>query len=464
MDRRWKVFLVAAAGALVAFLDVTIVSVAFPDIEEDFPEASRSSLSWVLSGYNIVFAALLVPAGRIADVVGRRRVFLGGLAAFTAASALCAAAPSAETLVAARILQAAAAAAIIPASLAFVLNEFPITERATAAGLWGAAAAVSAAIGPTLGGALVAAGSWRFVFLVNIPIGVAVLVYGARLLDEGRERGRRLPDPLGVALLIGAAGLLTLGIVKGNDWGWDDPRVLGALAGAAILTPLLLARSRRHPSPVVELRLLRERSVAMGNAGTLLFAAGGFGIILNNVLFLTEVWAYSGVETGLALTPAPLAMAAAAGPAGRAADRYGQRAVAVPGALLFALGTLWLATQSGADPDFLGVWLPGVLLTGTGAGLAYPAFGSAAIAVLKNESFGVGSALNAMFRQIGAALGFALVVAVVGVPSAADAPAAFDAGWAVMGAAALASTVAAIALGRVRADVGEPAARAVAEV
>jgi MFS family permease len=161
MDRRWKVFFVASAGALVAFLDVTIVSVAFPDVERDFEDASRSGLSWVLSGYNIVFAALLVPFGRIADVVGRRRVYLAGLAGFTAASALCALAPSAELLVGARVLQAAAAAAIIPASLAFVLDEFPITERATAAGLWGAAAAVSAAIGPTLGGALVALGSWR---------------------------------------------------------------------------------------------------------------------------------------------------------------------------------------------------------------------------------------------------------------------------------------------------------------
>ena len=464
MDRRWKVFLVAAAGALVAFLDVTIVSVAFPDIESDFPEASRSSLSWVLSGYNIVFAALLVPAGRIADVVGRRRVFFAGLAAFTAASVLCAAAPSAETLIAARILQAVAAAAIIPTSLAFVLAEFPVSERATAAGLWGAAAAVSAAIGPTLGGLLVGLGSWRLVFLVNLPIGLLALAYGVRLLEEARGRERLLPDALGVVLLIGAAGLLTLAIVKGNDWGWADPRVLAALAGAAVLTPLLVARSRSHPSPVVEPALLRERSIAMGNAGTLLFAAAGFGIILNNVLFLTEVWDYSGIETGLALTPAPLAMAAAAGPAGRASDRFGQRAVALPGTLLFALGTLWLATQSGADPDFLGVWLPGVLLTGAGAGMAYPSLGSAALAVLPAESFGVGSALNATFRQIGAALGVALVVAVVGVPSAADAPAAFDAGWAVMGAAALASTVAAIALGRVRADVGEPAARAVAEV
>lgn len=464
MAQRWKVFLVASAGALVAFLDVTIVSVAFPDIERDFSGASRSALAWVLSGYNIVFAALLVPAGRIADVVGRRKVFFAGLAAFTAASALCAAAPSAEALVAARVLQAAAAAAIIPTSLAFVLAEFPVGERATAAGLWGAAAAVSAAIGPTLGGLLVGLGSWRLVFLVNLPIGIAALAYGARLLEEARGRRAPLPDALSVLLLVGAAGLLTLAIVRGNDWGWDDGRVLAALAGAAVLAPLLVARCRRHPSPVVEPGLMRERSTAVGNAGTLLFAAGGFGIILNNVLFLTTVWDYSGLETGLALTPAPLAMAAVAGPAGRAADRFGQRAVALPGALLFALGTLWLAAQTGPDPDFLGVWLPGVLVTGAGAGLAYPALGSAAIAVLPPESFGVGSAVNAMFRQIGAAVGFALVVAVVGVPSAAGAPAAFDAGWGVMGAAALASAAAAAALGRVRAGVGDTAARAVAEV
>src|SRR3954470_4073368 len=203
LDRRWKVLLVTGVAVFMAFLDVTIVNVAFPSIEAAFPSASLASLSWILNAYNIVFAALLVPAGRLADRVGRRRLFLGGMVGFLLASAACGLASSVEVLVAARVVQAAGAAALVPTSLALVLPEFPLEQRATATALWGATGAVAAATGPSLGGVLVDATSWRWVFFVNLAIGLPALIPARRLLRERRdEHPGPLPDALGVVLLV----------------------------------------------------------------------------------------------------------------------------------------------------------------------------------------------------------------------------------------------------------------------
>jgi EmrB/QacA subfamily drug resistance transporter len=447
---------VTAAGAFMAFLDATIVNIAFPSIAHSFPETSRSGLSWVLNAYNIVFAALLVPFGRLADLVGRRRLFLGGLALFTGASMVCAAAQSPAMLVAARIVQAVGAAALIPTSIAFLLAEFPAEQRATAVGLWGAAAAFAAAIGPSLGGLLIDADSWRLVFLVNVPIGAFALLYGRWLLTESETRSDALlPDFGGSLLIVGVVGALALAIVEGPSWGWSDIRILGAFAIAAALTPIFLWRCRRHPAPVIALSLFRSRSLSVANVGTMLFSAAFFGMLLVHVLFLTSVWRYSVLRAGLAMSPAPLMAAAVAGPAGRVADRFGQRVVAAPGALLFALGNLWFATRVGVSPHFLADWLPGAILTGLGVGLCYPALGSAAVAELPAGSFAAGSALNSVFRQVGAVLGVSLVIAIVGTPTVAGALHAFRGGWtfaAIGGAAAL---VACLALGRVRAHLGD---------
>jgi len=450
MSRRWQVFAISVGGALMVFLDVTIVSVAFPAIEEGFSDTSRSSLSWVLNGYNIVFAALLVPAGRLADIVGRRRLFLGSLLGFTLTSLACAAAPTAEALIAARLLQAVAGAAMIPSSLALVLAEFPLGERARSAGLWAAAAAVSAGIGPTLGGLLTEAGNWQLIFLVNLPIGIACLLGGLRLLDEAELSEQPLPDLTGSALIAGAVGFLVLAVVEGNRWGWDSAMIIGSLVLAAMLLFVFLQLCRRHPAPVVDLKLFEDRAVAVGNIGTLVFSAAGYGIILVNVFFLSGFWGYAPTMVGLALTPAPVAMAVSATIGGHLAERHGQRLVAVPGALLFAAGATWFATALGPEADLLGRWLPGALTTGVGAGLAYPALGSAAVMTLAPNRFGVGSAMNAMFRQLGAAIGVAAVVAVVG--SAASAPLAdYQRAWTLLAAISVAAALVGVGLGRVRA-------------
>ena len=217
MKRKWQVSLVVCVGVFMASLDLFIVNIAFPAISEHFGGASLASLSWVLSGYAIVFAALLVPAGRWADAFGRKRAFLTGLAIFVAASAACALARSVGFLVAARLVQAAGGALMVPTSLGLILPEFGPNERHVAIGLWASTGGIAAAAGPPLGGLLVQA-DWRWVFLVNVPVGLAGLAFGARTLTERRERDAVRPDLLGAAALMIAVGALVAAIVKGQEW------------------------------------------------------------------------------------------------------------------------------------------------------------------------------------------------------------------------------------------------------
>jgi EmrB/QacA subfamily drug resistance transporter len=448
MERRWKVLVVVSGAVFMVSLDLFIVNIAFPDIGRDFSDADLGGLSWVLNAYAIVFAALLVPAGRIADRAGRRRAFLGGLIAFVAASAACAAAPSVEVLVAARVAQAAAAAFLLPTSLALLLPEFPPEKRAAAIGVWAAVGGVAAAAGPPVGGLLVEL-SWRWVFIVNVPFGLAAAYAGVRVLHETRDADALRPDLLGTILLACAVGLLALGLVKAPDWGWGDERVIGSLAAAVLGLAAFLRRSARHPAPVVDLPMLRVRSFAMANAAALLFTAGFAAMLLTSVLFLTRVWGEPVLEAGLAIAPGPIMAAVFAVPAGRLADRAGHRTLAAAGCLVFALGSAWWAWQVGATEHYASEFLPGLLLTGVGVGLTLPTLASAAAAALPPARFATGSAVLSMSRQLGAVLGVAILVAVLGEPSPAEAPAAFDDAWAFIALAAAAGALAGAAIGRV---------------
>jgi EmrB/QacA subfamily drug resistance transporter len=452
MERRWKVLIVTAVAVFMSFLDVTIVNVAFPDLERDFPDASRADLSWVLNGYNIVFAALLVPAGLVADRVGRRRMFFIGVWTFVGASVLSGIASSPEMLVAARLLQAAGGAILVPTSLALLLPEFPLESRATAVAIWGATGAVAAALGPSLGGVLVDELGWRWVFFVNVPIGLAALVPARGLLRETRLGSGPLPDALGTGLLIVAVGALALGIVKGSEWGWDSARVLGSLGVAAALLPALLLRSARHRAPVIDLTLFRTRSFAVANAGMFVFSSAFYALLLAGVLFLTQVWDYSILEAGFAITPGPLMAAVAAPPGGRLSDRYGQRVVAVPGALLFAAGAGLLALNMDSTPDYVAEYLPAQILTGAGVGLSFASWSSAAVAQLPPERFATGSAVLACLRQIGAVVGIAVLVAVLEAAPVGDPLSGFTDAWTLMALAGLTTAALALALGRVRAS------------
>src|SRR3954451_19611648 len=450
LPRRWKVLLVTGAAVFMAFLDVTIVNVAFPSIEQAFPEASVAGLSWVLNAYNIVFAALLVPAGRLADLVGRRRLFFIGLWGFMLASAACGLAPSVEVLIAARAVQAAGAALLVPTSLALLLPEFPPERRATATALWGPIGAVAAATGPSLGGVLIEWTDWRLVFFVNLAIGGAALIPARRLLHEIRDPDRgAVPDLLGIVLLAGSIGLLSLCIVQAPDWGWSSAPILAAFGGAALLAVAFVRRSFTHHHPVLELHLFRVRSFAVACAGVGVFSLGFYALLLSNILFLTSVWHYSILKAGFAVTPGPLMAAVSAAVSGRLADRFGSGAVAFPGALLFAARTLYISLVAGVEPHYL-EYVPGMVLTGLGVGASFAGFGPAAVAELPPMRYATGSAINSTFRQIGAVLGIAVLIAPLGdQPGLSD----FREGWAMMIATGTIAALAGFSLGRVRATV-----------
>lgn len=427
MSRRTLALLSVCGAAFLAFLDTTIVNTSFPSIRASFSSAGPAELSWILDGYFIVFAALLVPAGGVADRIGRKRVFLAGIATFTLSSVLCALAPSWQTLIAARVLQGIAAAIVAPVSLALILGQYPADRRGAGLGVWGASAAFAAACGPPLGGLLVEVADWRWIFLVNLPLGILVLVAGTKALDESRdETSTGLPDLPASGLVAAGLGLLALAIVEGNDWGWGSARVVGTFGVAAVLLAVVSRRCVTHPRPLVDPSLLAIASFRRANLATLLFAMAFFSTILGNILFLTGVWHYDVLHAGLATIPGPLATTLASQPAGRLADRFGHRAVIVPGCILYACGLLVLRS-AGAHPDWVGTWLPGMVIQGTGVGLAFPTLGAAAAAEIEADRFGVASAVTSAFRQFGAVLGTAILIAIVGQPATlADALGASD--------------------------------------
>ncbi|MCX4747535.1 MFS transporter [Kitasatospora sp. NBC_01287] len=404
--------LLCCLGAFMAFLDSTIVNVAFPDIAKAFARSDLATLSWVLNGYNVVIAALLMPAGRLADRFGCRRSFVVGLVTFTVASVLCGVAGSVGVLIAARLLQALGAAVLVPTSLALLMPMFPAARRLVAITIWGAAAALAAGIGPGLGGVLAEDLSWRAVFLVNLPIGI-LAVRASRSLAERRESGGSMPDVLGMVLLGAALGLLALGLVKGPDWTWASAATIGCLAGGAVLAVAVVLRSARHSSPVLALDLLRTRNALGGNVGSMLFSVTFYAVILNNILFLTEHWGWSLITAGLATTPPPIATALIARPAVRLAERFGDRLVVIAGCLVYVCGTLLLFWGGGRQPDFVTHWLPGAAVMGFGAGLVWPVLGGVALAGVEPARLATASAANAAFRQLGAVLGTALTVSVL---------------------------------------------------
>jgi NTE family protein len=444
------VLAIASLGAAVAFVDATIVNIAFPNIARSFPGTSISSLSWVLNAYNIVFAAFLVASGRIADLLGRRRMFILGLELFTAASLLCAVAPSVDTLVAFRVLQALGAALLVPSSLALVLHAFPPQRRSHGVALLSAVAAGSAGLGPSLGGLLVSVDDWRLVFLVNIPIGAAAVLLARRRLVESRAPGRRrLPDLPGAMLFALSIATLVLGVVKGQEWGWTSPRIVGSFLAAVVLGAVFVWRCTWHRSPIIELSLLRIRTFSAANAMTVLAAAGFYGYTLTNVLFLTGVWRYSVLDAGLALTPGPFVAAAVAGPTSRIVERIGHRPVLVAGGLIWGGAVLWFVERVGVRPDFVGQWLPGILMLGVGAGTLLPNLSGAAVAAAPGESFATATGLNSVARQVGAALGVAVVVAIIGTPTPLTAAAAFQHAWTFGSACLFASGIGCLLVGRI---------------
>ncbi len=415
MSSPGAVLAVAVLGSSMAFIDASSVNIAIPNIAKGFFGSPLSNVSWVLNAYSIVFAAFLVGGGQLADLLGRRRAFMFATVAFTCASGLCALAPTLNTLIAARVIEAAAAALLVPSSLAIVLQTRTARERTHAVAMWSAVAALAAGFGPPLGALLITASSWRLVFLINVPLGVLTLVLARGVIVESRAPGRRyLPDLLGGLVLALGIAALVLAVVKGEEWGWANARVLGSLLAALLLGGYFVLRATRERAPVIDPALLRIPAFVLSNTATTLMAAGFFAYTLGNVLFLTSVWHYSILQAGLALTPEPIVAMAVAKPTIRLVGLLAHRVVLIAGAVLWAGGMAYFAIRLGAKPDFLGGWLPGMAILGVGGGLALPTLSGVAVNSVPGPRFAVASSLNSVATQVGAALGVAILIAIAG--------------------------------------------------
>src|SRR5215469_5375362 len=406
---------VLALAVFMSSLDLFIVNLAFPYIGREYHGNSLGSLSWVLNAYTIVFAAVLVPAGRWADRVGRRRIFAAGLIGFTLGSALCGLSPGVPELIAARIVQAVGAGLMVPASLSLLLASVPAPARAKAIGTWSAFGALGAALGPVIGGSLVQL-SWRWVFWINIPVGLLAIALTARFVPESKdEHTRGRPDLAGATLLAAAVGLLAFALVKAPDWGWGSARFIELFAGSVVCAAIMTWRSHRHHSPVIELGLLRSRTFSGTFAASVLYYAAFGAFVLNSVEFLTGVWHYSAIRAGLAIGPGPLmVLPFARVVAPRMVTRLGSPGrVAVIGCLVNAGAmALWLS-QIQAQSAYLTHLLPAQLLGGAGVGLAIPSLLGAGSLALSPDRFGSGSGILNMARQVGTVLGVAALVAIL---------------------------------------------------
>jgi EmrB/QacA subfamily drug resistance transporter len=392
----------------------------------------------------------LLTAGRLADAFGRKRAFLTGLFIFMIGSLLCAIAPTALVLVAARIVQAIGGAILTPASLALVLPEFPVEKRSAAIGTWGAVGAVSAASGPIVGGFLVDTFSWHAVFLINTPLCIGALIIGTRLLRESRdESAPRTVDYMGAALAVSGVGMLTLMIVQSDEWGWATQRALIVFGISALLIVLFVFRCNTVAHPVLDLKLFKLPFVTASAISGFGFTMGFYSLIFINTQWLQSVWLFSPSLSGLAAIPGPITAALVAAPAGRVAQRIGHGKVVAVGALLLGSGNLFLSSQVTTEVHYWSLYLPTMIYTGFGVGMCISTISSSATAFLPQPKFAMGSALNNTARQVGAALGVALVSAMlVSASKTADPLQGFHNSWHLTAGIIFASGIAMLVLFR----------------
>lgn len=441
------VLVILCSAVFMAALDMFIVNVALGAIGTDFSEPSLSRLSWVLNGYTIFYGALLVPAGRLTDTLGRKAGFQVGLALFTLASLGCALSDSLWVLVAFRCLQAVGAAVLTPASLGLVLTALPEALRPRAVRIWASSGALAGAAGPVVGGLLVAT-SWRGIFLLNLPIGLAAMLAAARFVPSVKqERAAQLPDFLGGVLLIAAIGALALGLIDAPERGWASPHVLLCWGVSAAALLAFVARSARHPSPVLELAMLKHRTFAWSNLTVLLLSVTFAAELLSVILFMEQRWHWTALRTGLAVAPGPCMVPLFALLGQRLSRRLPAGVITGAGALLQGLGAAVLLAGAGATPDYVTSILPGWLLVGAGNGLAFPTAIASATVELPAHQSSTGSAVVNMSRQVGMVLGTSILVVILGT-DATGTGGPFVRGWGFAALVALAATATALGISR----------------
>jgi EmrB/QacA subfamily drug resistance transporter len=385
-------------------LDITIVNVALPDIAEELG-ASFSEVQWVIDAYALTLAALLLTAGSLADLLGRRKVFAFGLVCFTVASLLCAIAPDATTLILARGAQGIGGAAMFATSLALLAQEFHGPERGTAFGLWGATTGAAVAVGPLVGGALTDALGWPSIFYLNLPIGVATLAITLRTLPESRDEHAGAIDWLGLTTFSAALFLLVYGLIQGNEQGWGSGLISGMLTASVLLLVVFVVVERRQPHPMFDLTLFRKPTFGGASIAAFALSASMFAMFLYLTLYLQTILGYGPLETGLRFLPVTLLSFIAAAVSGKLTAKLPARGLLGGGLLLVAAGLLLMR---GVDPasDWTAL-LPGFLIAGLGIGTINPSIANAAIGVVSPARAGMASGISSTFRQVGIATGIA---------------------------------------------------------
>ena len=443
-----QVLAIVCVGICLANLDLFIVNVALPSISSDLGDPRIEDLSWVLNGYAIAYAALLVFFGRLAERYRRDRSFLLGVGLFTIASGACAVAPGVGSLVAFRVLQAAGAALMTPTSIGLLLASFPPDQRSWAVRTWAAVGGLAAALGPLVGGVLVTV-NWRWIFIVNVPIGIAAIVVGWLRLPvvEGHEAPR--PSLAAAFLLTAGVAALTLAIVKGNDWGWTSEGVLVSAAVALAALGLFAWHCLSVANPFVDPALFRIPAFS-GAVLIMAFFSAAFGAMLLSIaLWEQQVWGWSPMKTGLTISPGPFMVPVTSllfsGPL---IARFGAAAVIVAGIVTFACGLMAWAIVFSAESNVI-VAVVGIMLTGVGVGLTFPTVMGAGASALPPSSFASGSGVINMIRQAAFAVGVAILIAIIGQPASREAQiSAFHFAWWVLAGITLVAIIPALALVR----------------
>jgi EmrB/QacA subfamily drug resistance transporter len=409
-QRKWWTLAAVAFGLFMIMLDNTVVNVALPSIQRDLG-ADLSSLQWIVTGYALTFAALMLIGGKLADAYGRRLIFVVGIAVFTLSSLACGLAGSEEVLIGARVVQGAGAALMNPATLSIIAATFPPRQRGTAIGIWAGVSALALAIGPLVGGLLTEHVGWEWIFFVNIPVGILGIAASLLLIEESKDSTHERLDIPG--LLTSALGLfaLTYGLIEANAYGWGSARIVGSFAVAAVSLAAFLVLERRQRAPMLDLSLFRSGTYTGANLVVLFVALAMFGVFFFVSLYMQNVLGYSAVQAGAAFLPMTILIILVAPIAGRTSDRVGSRWLMTAGMTLLAVQLLYFS-QLGADADFWNL-LPAMLIGGVGMSLTMTPSAAAATRAVPVDKAGVGSAVLNAFRQVGGSVGIALMGAIV---------------------------------------------------
>jgi len=404
MDRKWRTLIIVCVAIFMLLLDITIVNVALPKIQRDL-HASFTDLEWVVDAYSLLLATVVLNAGSLGDLLGRKRVFLTGVVLFTLASAACGAATSPLFLNLARGAQGIGGAIMFAVSLALLTQEFHGRERGTAFGIWGATIGAAVAIGPLVGGVLTEWAGWRWIFFVNIPIGALCLLFGMRVLVESRDENHAGIDVPGQVLLSAGLFALVLGLLRGNAWGWSSGRVVGLLAGSVAALAAFAIVELRQPNPMFDVRLFRVPAFTGAQVVAFSISSAMFAQFLYITLYLQNILLYSPLQAGLRFLPLSVISFFAAPVSGRLVGRIPVRFVMGIG---MALVTLGLYLMYGVhDSSGWATLLPGFLVGGIGIGMVNPALATTAVSVVPPQRAGMAAGVNNTFRQVGIATGIA---------------------------------------------------------